>query len=106
MATKKERVYLTAIEISMGIITLIDDDGDIKNFRQRGIQRIDPRILGMLISRGYLFKGWKTIPELPAHYSISFEDEEIMGKARATFPDPNKLLRHWGNFGKCIKGKC
>lgn len=91
-AAKKERQYLTAVTVEKGIITLIDPDGEIKQYRQRGIGRIDPRYYVPLIKAGFLVKDWKTYKELPAHYSIEFEDEEIMGKARATFPDPAKLF--------------
>ena len=39
-----------------------------------------------LVAAGKLASYWWSCKELPSNYSISFEDEEIMGKARATFP--------------------
>ena len=42
MATriKAERQYLMAVSIMNGIITLIEDDGTIQCYRQRGITRL------------------------------------------------------------------
>ena len=37
-------------------------------------------------SGGMLAPNWKCLPELPSNISISFEDPELMGRARATFP--------------------
>ena len=37
--SRKQREYLTAIEITGGIITLIEPDGTIGRYRQRGMQR-------------------------------------------------------------------
>ena len=87
MATPKQpREYLTAIAIEMGIITLIEPDGVIGFYRQRGIGSIEPAKQQQLIRQGLLDPRWRQAKELPRNWSIEFEDEEIMGKARATFP--------------------
>lgn len=83
---KAQREYITAISIEMGIITLIEPNGTIGLYRQRGIQRLDKHLESQLIAMGLLDSGWRQFKELPKNWSISFEDEEIMGKARATFP--------------------
>lgn len=85
-ACKSNREYLTAISIINGIIVLILPDGEIGYFRQRGIQRLPNEVIANLIATNRLDRRWKAYKELPSNYSISFEDEEIMGKARATFP--------------------
>jgi len=90
--SKKERVYLTAVTIECGIITLINEDGEIAHYRQRGIQRIDAKKRQLLIGYGFLHRNWNSVPELPSNYSICFEDEFIQGKARASYPNPDKLL--------------
>ena len=41
MENKKEKVYLTTLSIECGIITLIDMNGLIVKYRQRGITDID-----------------------------------------------------------------
>jgi len=87
---RKERLYLTAISIQAGIITLISDTGVIECYRQRGIGSMDARVRQELISRGLIRGDWQSFKELPSNYSIEFEDPEIMGKARASFPDPTK----------------
>lgn len=86
MAAPKQREYITAISIDKGIITLIEPDGTINCYRQRGMNTIPVNQLRHLISKGLLNPNWKSVKELPKHYSIAFEDEEIMGKARATYP--------------------
>lgn len=89
---KKARIYLTAISIEAGIITLIGETGAIENYRQRGIGSLPQNVRTLLIGKQLLHPRWEQVKELPRHYSIVFEDEEIMGKARATYPDAAKLL--------------
>ena len=88
---KREREYLTAISIDNGIITLIESDGKISCYRQRGIQNLNDAQRNWLIKLNVLDKDWKQYQELPRHYSIYFEDEEIMGKAKASFPNSDKV---------------
>lgn len=92
MATQ-ERMYLTAVSVVAGIITLIDFDGNIVTYRQRGIQRYSDKQLKVLVSTGLLDPSWKMYKELPKHISISFEDPEIMGRAQATYPNPEKIAK-------------
>ncbi len=84
----KNREYLVAIYIEAGLITLIEPDGEIGIYRQRGIKQLNKNQIAMVIAQGGLATDWENYKELPKHWSISFEDEEIMGKARATFPNP------------------
>jgi hypothetical protein len=90
---KKEREYLTAITICGGIITLIDMNGNICYYRQRGIKRFTDQQRQLLIANGFLQKNWEQFKELPGHISISFEDPEIMGRARATYPNIDELVK-------------
>lgn len=97
MSTKKqEREYLTAISITGGIITLIQPDGSIGLYRQRGIGQLSLATKALLINHGQLDPWWEKYRELPKNWSIEFEDEEIMGKARATFPVPKALREYKG----------
>lgn len=95
----QERVYLTAISVVAGIITLIDVDGQIVNYRQRGIGKYSDKQLKVLMSTGLLNPSWKMYKELPKNISISFEDPEIMGRAQATYPNPEKIARELSNLG-------
>lgn len=90
LKTAQTREYITAVSIDKGIITLVEPDGRIGFYRQRGIGRLDRQKELALIQRGLLDIRWKETKELPRNWSISFEDEEIMGKARATYPYINK----------------
>lgn len=85
MGKKRERVYATVIMIDRGIIQLVEPDGTIGYYRQRGIQKLSEEERQQLIRRLKLHPNWKEFKELPSHYTIYYEDEEIMGKARATF---------------------
>lgn len=82
----KEKIYLTAVTIVGGIITLIDENGDIRYYRQRGIDKISKADRQLLIASGMLQLQWEQFPELPKNVSISFEDPTIMGRARVTYP--------------------
>lgn len=87
------REYLIAISIDAGIITLIEPEGSIGYYRQRGINTIPDYNKRVLIANGLLDPNWSKVKELPKNWSIEFEDEEIMGKARATFPIPKNMRR-------------
>ena len=89
---KQERQYLTAITICGGIITLIDYDGNLCYYRQRGIHKFNEQQRRILISTGLLHKDWANYKELPNYISISFEDPGIMGKARASYPNPEQIM--------------
>lgn len=96
MASKSEREYIIAISIDSGIITLIEPNGSISNYRQRGIQRLPKSIIATEIKAGNLNPLWEKIPELPRNYSIEFEDPEIMGRALATYPGTLRYLKKNG----------
>lgn len=93
MAAKREREYLTAITICGGIITLIDCTGNIAYYRQRGITKFTEQQRRVLISAGLLQRNWEQFKELPSYITISFEDPELMGKARATYPNPEDIVK-------------
>ena len=98
-----ERLYLTAIEIRAGLITLIEDDGSIGYYLQRGIGRLTDREKMGLVYSGHLVKDFKNYKELPRNYSIEFEDREIMGRALATHPYvllKNKQNAHFKSLAK------
>lgn len=82
---KVEKQYLTAISVSGGIITLIELDGTIGYYRQRGMNRVDTGIMMNLIAMGVVNPRWSILQEIPKHYVISFEDPAVMGRAYVTF---------------------
>lgn len=104
-AIKREREYLTAITIVGGIITLIDNNGSIQYFRQRGIKKIPDKQRQILISIGLLQRDWERYKELPSNISISFEDPSIMGRARATYPNPDEIIKALQDANKLSKKK-
>lgn len=87
------RYNLIATYIDRGVIGLILPDGNIANYRQRGIGRLSERAKSQLISMNLLRSDWMNYNELPGNFSIFFEDEEVMGKAKATFPNLNQWLK-------------
>lgn len=74
-----------AVSIDKGIILLIENDGSLNYYRQRGINTLAPNEILSEMQKGNLDQRWKLIQELPRNYSIYFEDEEIMGRAKATY---------------------
>lgn len=99
MATK-EREYLTAVTICGGIITLIDYNGNICYYRQRGITKFTDAQRKLLMNTGLLQRNWEQYKELPKHISISFEDPSVMGKARATYPNPEDIFKAFQSRGE------
>ena len=59
---KKE---LTAITIFGGIITLLEEDGTIGRYRQRGIDKLSRKTIDGLIWEGKLSPNWREFKELP-----------------------------------------
>lgn len=85
MRSIKEIKKLTAISVINGVITLIDENGMIRQYRQRGISKLPITLFMSLVNNGILHEDCLNFNELPSNYSISFEDERIMGKAKANF---------------------
>lgn len=85
----KSKEYVVAIYIDRGIISLIEPDGTIGWYRQRGIQNIPKEYLDELISTGRLNDNWSMFKELPKNYYIYFEDESILGRAKPNFEYKN-----------------
>lgn len=86
MTEKKEKPYLTVILIEAGIITLIDETGDIVQYRQRGMEHISDEQKTLLISMGLLQRYWHNYPELPSDTFIAYEDDDIFGNAKSAYP--------------------
>lgn len=80
-----QREYVTAISINKGLILLIDLDGEVRAYRQRGINTLTQNEINREIHMGRLLSIWETYKELPKNYSISFEEPRIMGRAVATY---------------------
>ena len=93
MNERQVRLYLTAVGIKSGIITLIDENGNIVYYRQRGIDKLTNEQRAKLIHYGLLASNWDKYRELPKYISISYEDPTIMGRARASYPKPEELLK-------------
>lgn len=85
---KIDKQYLTAIKIKSGIITLLDSDGFVKQYRQRNITKIPEDIKSKLIELELLDCNWDQYPELPGNISLSFEDPYLWGKAETAYKIP------------------
>lgn len=96
---KKDREYITAICIMHGIIELIEPNGEIGYYRQRGIKSLSPVVRDRIIKDGLLDKNWGSYKELPKNYTIYFEDPEIMGRAVATFPSTERIISMYAKKG-------
>ena len=83
---KQSKDYLTAVSIECGIITLLDKDGSLVQYRQRDIESISNEQRRLLIAMGVLRRDWKCYSELPSHTEIAYEDPMIMGIAKEVYP--------------------
>lgn len=77
---EKEVIY-----IEKGVIALIEDNGEIKYYRQIGITDMPDKKIYNDIDRNKLDDEILEYKEIPKEYSIYFEDESIMGKAENTY---------------------
>lgn len=77
--------YLEAICIDKGVITLIEEDGEIVSYKQLGIDGLSEREKRKFIQDGILAEDIELYDTIPEDYEIYFEDEEIMGKAEKYF---------------------
>lgn len=85
---------ITAVSIEQGVIELIEPNGAINWYRQRGIDKLTQEQVAIAVNAKILHPRIFELQELPKNYSISFEDEEIQGKARTTFDmtELNKVI--------------
>ena len=81
-----ERKNLTVFSLTAGIIGLVNEDGDIVYYRQRGITNLDIATRQELIRLGLLYRTWYNFEELPRDIKIHYEDEEVLGQACAVYP--------------------
>ncbi len=85
---KSEKIRVTAISIEQGVIKLIEPDGSIGTYSQRGIRKLSYNEREMAISRGFITPMVLMLRELPLKYAIEFDEPTIMGKAKASFSMP------------------
>lgn len=90
---KQEKVYLTAISVTAGIITLLAQDGVIKKYRQTGISSMTDEQRLELIRLGLLERNWHCFEEIPKQTEIFYEDEEILGKASKRYPTGKEIVK-------------
>lgn len=87
---------LTAVSVYKGIITLIDENGEIQHYLQRGIEKMTLKRKAELGRKNLLdFNGAVAYKDLPPNISIEFEDTQIQGRAYVTYNEKReeKLLK-------------
>lgn len=92
----KEKVYLTALAIDRGLISLINEDGTIGYFLQRGVHCVSEEDRAKLVYKGLLVPNYKNFKELPANYKLEFEEPDIQGRARVSFYTKEQLKKILG----------
>lgn len=81
--TKRKR--LTAVTIQGGIIQLIEENGSMGYYAQRGLSKLSEADKCYAIESRMINPKAFSLKELPSNYSISYECPEVQGKAVATF---------------------
>lgn len=74
-------VEVTVVSVFKGIITLIENDGSIGVYRQRGIKSLGVDTLQNEINSGRLSVSTLCVEDLPYEYKLVVEDEDIQGEA-------------------------
>lgn len=83
MRTKNK--VLTAVSIYKGVITLIDENGDIKHYMQRGVEALSMMKKAELGRQNLLdFNSALAYKDLPKDISVEFEDPS-QGKVYVTY---------------------
>ena len=89
----KKKRYFLVVRTEGGVMTLLDEqDMMLYQYRQRGILKADEDTRRKLVAFGFLRFDWRKYEELPPNSRIYYEDESVFGKARMTYPNPEKLL--------------
>jgi|LSQX01.2.fsa_nt_gb hypothetical protein len=91
MAVTTKKKEIMAITIYQGVITAIDEFGNIVYYRQKGITNAPKEKIAKAIQMDLLVNNILDIPELPSHYKIVYECEEILGRPKERFTWPRNL---------------
>ncbi|MEM4385955.1 MAG: hypothetical protein QXD03_05350 [Candidatus Anstonellales archaeon] len=83
-ACRNNKIEVIAVYIEGGVITLIEPNGDIGYYRQRGIDKLPKNVIEELVYRGELRQDWYMYDELPVSYKIRYEWRG-QGRAEAVF---------------------
>ena len=80
-----DRVYVTAVTFDRGLITVVEPNGKMGYYSQRGINKLSKSTLANLVGRGHLRKDILRFTEFPKNYSLVNEDPESLGRIFVTF---------------------
>jgi hypothetical protein len=80
------RHYADVINYEKGLITLVQEDGSVGVYTQRGIKELSPLEKSREVKAGRLDPNFMNFRELPGNYTLVFEAPEITGKCTATYP--------------------
>jgi len=73
------------LNISGGIITLLDEEGNLSYYKQKGIARMGRDRKERLIREGVLDREVDRFKALPSKYRLVWEDASVMGRPEDTF---------------------
>lgn len=73
------------ISIHMGVITMLDEYGNLVYYKQRGIARMGKANKEKLIQMGRLDPEIDLFRPLPSQYKLVWEDGSVMRKPEETF---------------------
>ena len=87
---KMPNIQVTAVAIQKGVIRVIEPNGLLRDYAQRGLSKYSDEMKLKSLREGIITQYTLTLRELPKNYSISFECPEIQGRAYATFNPKRK----------------
>lgn len=73
------------LNIDRGVISMLDEYGNLVYYKQRGIARMGKAKKEKLIMEGKLVRGVDGLRSLPERYKLVWEDGSVMQKPEETF---------------------
>lgn len=83
---------LTAVAVDKGLITVINEQGHLEHYAQRGIAIYNNEQKYALVKAGKLNPAALSFKELPRNIRIQYECPDVQGRAYATY-NPNRKAR-------------
>lgn len=81
-----KQIEFLVISIVAGVVTGVDDNGNVVRYRQDGIDEIDADKRTELVASGLLSNDWNLYEKIPKQYKLKYEDEAILGVASRRYP--------------------
>lgn len=80
-----ERYYVTLVSYDRGIISVVNPDGKIGTYTQRGVHKLNEMQYRMAVGAGMLRPDARNFKDFPKEFTLNNERPDIMGRVKVTF---------------------